>query len=110
MKSKLKRGGLLLSLFAALAVTMAMAASSAPASPYCGGQTVSSTSSCFGAQRSLSGANAYGVSAGVCVGADLTHGTCAPTNQLAVVNMPTGQHVPWVTGTGAATVTWGNTW
>jgi len=106
-----KNGSLLLGLFAALIVTMALASSSASASEFCGGQTVNNANKCWGAARSLSGANAYGNSTGVCVGADLTGGTCAPTNQLAVVNMPTGQHAPWVIGTaGAFTHTWGNTW
>jgi hypothetical protein len=110
MKLALRRSGLILCLFAALAVMMATVAASAPASPFCGGQKVSSTSSCWGAERSMSGANAYGQTAGVCVGADLYHGTCAPTGQLAVVNVPTNPHNPWVYGTGAVTVTYGNTW
>ena len=106
-----KRGSLLISLFAALIVMTALASSSASASAFCGGQSVNNANKCWGAARSLSGANAYGTSTGVCVGADLTQGTCAPTNQLAVVNMPTGSHSPWVIGTaGAFTQTWGNTW
>ncbi len=110
MQFTLKRGSLLLSLLAALIVTMAIASSSASASPFCGGQSVNNANKCWGASRTLSGANAYGTSTGVCVGADLTQGTCAPTNQLAVVNMPNGPHSPWIIGTASAfTQTWGNT-
>jgi hypothetical protein len=110
MQLTLKRGGLLLGMFAALLVTMALASSSASASPFCGGQSVNNQNKCWGAARALSGANAYGNATGVCVGADLTQGTCAPTNQLATVGMPYGQHSPWVIGTASAfTQTWGNT-
>lgn len=111
MQLTLKKGSLILSLLAALVVTMVLTSSSASASPFCGGQKVNNASSCWGAARSMSGANAYGVSTGVCVGADQYSGTCAPTNQLAVVNVPTNQHSPWVYGTASAlTVTYGNTW
>jgi hypothetical protein len=112
MQFTLKRGSLLLSLLAALVVTMALASSSASASPYCGGQSVNNANKCWGNSRSMSGANAYGTSTGVCVGADLTSGTCAPTGQLAVVNVPLGPHAPWVIGTASAftVVGAGNTW
>lgn len=106
----LKRGTLVLCLLVALMVTLTVVPS-ASASPFCGGQWVNNASSCFGAARGMSGANAYGTSTGVCVGASNTSGTCAPTNQLAVVNVPWGQYVPWVHGTASAmTQTWGNTW
>jgi hypothetical protein len=114
MQFTMKRSGLLLSaLFAALAalmVTMALA-SSASASPFCGGASVNHAHKCWGNQRAMSGANAYGNVTGVCVGADLTKGTCAPVNQLASVGVPAGQHSPWVVGVSATfTQTWGNTW
>lgn len=114
MQLTMKRGSLLLSALlaalAALLVTMAVA-SSASASPFCGGQSVNHAHKCWGNQRALSGANAYGNVTGVCVGADLTQGTCAPTNQLASVGMPYGQHSPWVIGVSSTfTQTWGNTW
>lgn len=106
----LKRGTLVLCLLVALMVTLTVVPS-ASASPFCGGQWVNNASSCFGAQRAMSGANAYGTNTGVCVGASNTKGTCAPTNQLAVVNVPYGQYVPWVHGTASTmTQTWGNTW
>jgi hypothetical protein len=110
MQPTVKRGSFLLSLLTALIVAAALAPS-ASASPFCGGQWVNNASSCFGAARAMSGANAYGTSTGVCVGASSTSGTCAPTNNLAVVNVPYGQYVPWVYGTASAlTQTWGNTW
>lgn len=106
----LKRGTFVLCLLVALMVTLTVAPS-ASASPYCGGQWVNNASSCYGAARAMSGANAYGTSTGVCVGADTYYGTCAPTNHLAVVNTPYGVHVPWVYGTASTlTQTWGNTW
>ena len=106
----LKRGRFLLGLFIALIVAASLAPS-ASASPFCGGQWVNNASPCFGASRAMSGANAYGTSTGVCVGASLTSGTCAPTNHLAVVNVPFGVYTPWVGGTASAfTQTWGNTW
>jgi hypothetical protein len=110
MQLMLKKGSVLLAVLAVSIVTMAFA-SSASASPFCGGQWVNNASSCFGAQRAMSGANAYGTSTGVCVGASNVSGTCAPTNQFAVVNVPFGQWVPWVYGTASTlTQTWGNTW
>jgi hypothetical protein len=110
MQFAVKKGSVLLTLIAAVMATMAIA-SPAQASPFCGGQWVNNASSCFGAQRAMSGANAYGTSTGVCVGASNTRGTCAPTNHLAVVNVPYGQYVPWVHGTASnLTQTWGNTW
>ena len=97
MQITLKGSGfilMLLSILAALFVSMAITSSSASASPFCGGQSVNNAQSCYGAPRALSGANAYGQSTGVCVGADWTWGTCAPTGQLAVVNMPTERTPP----------------
>lgn len=102
--------GMLLSLAATAIIALAIGSSPASASPFCGGQQVNNIQKCWGAQREMSGDNAYGVSTGVCVGADLVEGTCAPTNQLAVVNIATGQHNPWVRGTSSnLTVTYGNT-
>jgi hypothetical protein len=108
----LKRGSLLLGVLAALILTMALAASSSSSAvPYCGGATINNANKCWGAARMMHSGNAYGVSTGVCVGADLTSGTCAPTGQLANVSVPFGQHAPWVIGTAAAhtTVGAGNT-
>lgn len=106
----LKRGTFALCLLVGLMAALTVVPS-ASASPFCGGQWVNNASPCFGAARALSGANAYGASTGVCVGASSTSGTCAPTNHLAVVNVPYGTYVPWVGGTASAfTQTWGNTW
>ena len=111
MQFTLKRGSLLLGLFSALIVSMALASSSASATPYCGGQKVNNKNKCWGLQRLMRTANAYGESTGVCVGADLYEGTCAPTGSLAWVEVPTNQHSPWVIGTASAfTVTWGYTY
>lgn len=110
MQLTVKRSGLVLGLLAALLVTMVLGASSASASPFCGGSTVNNANKCWGASRALSGATAHGNLTGVCVGADLTQGTCAPTNQIASVSMPYGPHSPWIIGTGGSfTFAWGNT-
>lgn len=105
MQLTLKRSTLLLSLFAAFIATMALGASSASASLYCGGQSVNNSNKCWGAARWLQGATTRGNSTGTCAGADLTQGTCAPTNQVAIVWMTPGQHSPWVIGTAAAFTT-----
>ncbi len=76
---------LFLGLLAAL-IAIALASSTASASPFCGGASVNNANKCWGNTRALSGATAYGTSTGVCVGADLTQGTCAPTGQLASVD------------------------
>jgi hypothetical protein len=110
MHLTLKKGSLVVGLLAALIVTMALAASSASASLYCGGQKVNFQSKCFGATRWLQGATTKGESTGTCAGADLTQGNCAPTGQVAIVWMTPGQHTPWVIGTGSAfTLTIDNT-
>lgn len=107
-----KKGGLIavaLSALAALIVTMALA-SSASAVGFCGGATVHSGHKCWGAQRAMSGATAHGTQTGVCVGADLTNGTCAPVNQIASVSIGYGVHAPWVIGVSPThTIAWGNT-
>jgi len=105
MQLTLKRGSLLLGLLAALIVTMALASSSASASQYCGGQWVNYQNKCWGAARWLQGATTRGNSTGTCAGADLTQGTCAPVNQVAIVWMNPGQHSPWVIGTASAFTT-----
>jgi hypothetical protein len=111
MQVTLKRSSLVLGVLAALLVTMALAASSASALGFCGGASVNNQNKCWGTLRAMSGANAYGQSTGVCVGADNYNGTCAPTNQYATVGVPAGNHYPWVIGTGSNfTTTWGNSW
>jgi len=92
--------GLVLSLTAAALI--ALAASAAPASassPFCGGQQVNSSNKCWGASRSMEGANAYGTETGVCVGADLTQGQCGPTLAIVDVYVASGVHSPWIIGT-----------
>lgn len=113
MQFTMKRGSLLLSALltalAALIVTMALA-SSASAVGFCGGATVNAGNKCWGNQRAMSGATAHGTQTGVCVGADTTHGTCAPVNQIASVSIGYGPHSPWVIGTSPNhTIAWGNT-
>jgi uncharacterized membrane protein len=105
MQRTMKRGSLLLASLAVLIATMALASSSASASLYCGGQSVNNSNKCWGAARWLQGDTTRGNSTGTCAGADLTQGTCAPVNQVAIVYMNPGQHSPWVIGTASAFTT-----
>lgn len=102
MQLSMKRVNLLLGLLAALVATMAFASSSASATPFCGGQHVNNSNKCWGASRSMVYGYATGASTGVCVGADLYSGQCAPTGQTAYVYPPEGPHAPWVIGTASA--------
>lgn len=102
---------LILSLLAALTLAMALGASSASANPFCGEQRVNQYNKCWGSARLMSGGKAWGSTTGVCVGAGLINGTCAPVSQLAFVTVPHGLHAPWVIGTATA-FTWAtaDTW
>jgi hypothetical protein len=102
MQLAMKRGSLLLASLAVLIATMALVSSSASASQFCGGQQTNKNSKCFGAARYMLGATAKGESTGVCVGADLTEGSCVPVHDVAGVMVPGGVHNPWVVGTGSA--------
>jgi hypothetical protein len=103
MQRTMKRGGLLLALLAALIATMALAASSASASPFCGGQLINNANKCWGAGRNLEFVRGWGTSTGVCVGADTTQGNCAPKESWSQVYMGGYSfHYPWVIGTGSA--------
>lgn len=107
MQLTMKRGRLLLGLLAALIATMALASSSASATPFCVGQKVNNVAKCWGASRVMEVGWAEGDNTGVCVGADLTAGSCAPTGQTAIVGVPRGPHAPWVIGTASAFTTVG---
>jgi hypothetical protein len=102
MQSTMKRGSLLLASLAVLIATMALGSSSASASQFCGGQQVNNANKCWGASRYMLGATAKGESTGVCVGADLTQGSCVPVHDVAGVQVPGGVHSPWVIGTASA--------
>lgn len=102
MQRTMKRGGLLLALLVALIATMALAASSASADPFCGGQLFNKVSACWGANRPMEVGRAWGISTGVCVGADTTKGQCAPPYTWTQVWVPYNWHSPWVIGTGSA--------
>jgi hypothetical protein len=102
MQLAMKRGRLLLGLLAALIATMALASSSASATAFCGGAHVNNSNKCWGASRWMVQGFAQGASTGVCVGADLYSGSCAPAGQQAFVGVPEGPHSPWVVGTASA--------
>jgi hypothetical protein len=104
MQRTMKRGGLLLSLLAALIATMALAASSASAgSIFCLNQTFNNANKCWGAGRALEYVQGWGTSTGVCVGADTTQGNCAPRESWSLVYMGGYSfHYPWIIGTASA--------
>jgi hypothetical protein len=97
---------------AALAFGLSLSSSKASASPFCGGQVVATNQPCFGAQRALSGANAYGDSHSVCVGISNTSGPCSSgPGQIATLNLGGSiQGVPWIAiNVSGSTVAYGNT-
>jgi hypothetical protein len=103
-----KKGWLLLALLATLIATMALAASSASASPFCGGQQFNNANKCWGAGRTLEYVKGWGTSTGVCVGADTTQGNCAPKETWSQVWIGgNGFHYPWIIGTASAFTTCG---
>jgi uncharacterized membrane protein len=102
MQLTMKRGRFLLGFLAAFIATIALASSSASASDYCDGQKVNNANKCWGVARVMEYGEAWGVSTGVCVGADLYSGSCAPAGQWALVRVPYNTHYPWVIGTGSA--------
>lgn len=102
MQRTIKRAGLLMALLAALIATMALSASSASATPFCGGQKVNNANKCWGADRPMEFATAWGESTGICVGADLTEGSCAPAKNWTYVTVPYNWHYPWIIGTASA--------
>jgi predicted lysophospholipase L1 biosynthesis ABC-type transport system permease subunit len=102
MQLTVKRGSLFLGMVAALVIMMALASSPASATAFCVGQKVNNTNKCWGASRTMIEAVAEGETTGVCVGADLTAGQCAPTGQQAIVGTTYAPHAPWVIGTASA--------
>jgi hypothetical protein len=92
-------------LIAAVVAAMSLSASSAQAFEqyFCYGANVNNANKCWGASQEFETAVAWGNETGVCVGYDLTQGTCVPTFGLArVTNVPQGnQHSPWIIGTGS---------
>jgi len=105
---------MLVGAFGALAVILLLALSSpaAKASPFCGGQTVSTNNPCFGASRALNGANGYGDSHSVCVGVSTTSGPCSSgPGQIATITFgSTITGTPWLAiNVSGSTIVHGNT-
>lgn len=63
-----QRFALLAASLATLLVALALTSTSASASPFCGGETVSNIQTCFGASRTFQFLRGRGESTGVCVG------------------------------------------
>lgn len=68
---------LLTASFATLLVALALTSTSASASPFCGGQTISNIQSCFGEPRTFRILEGYGDSTSVCVGYNEIFGPCS---------------------------------
>lgn len=102
MHFAMKRASLLLCLLAILTAMTALASpSSASASGFCFNQLTNYHSKCWGVPRVMGVGRAWGLSTGVCVGADAYYGSCAPTLQWALVGVPQNTHNPWLIGTGS---------
>lgn len=87
-----------------------LASSSASASPYCGGQTLSNYGICYGAARNLSAVSGYGVSRSVCVGiAPISPSCSAGPGHLASWSLGYVIHSsPYIqVNAPGATVVWG---
>lgn len=63
-----QRFALLAATLATLLAALALASTSASASEFCGGQTISSIQTCFGASRTFQIVRGRGTTTGVCVG------------------------------------------
>lgn len=106
------RFAVLAAALAVLCTALALSASSASASPFCGGQTVSNYSYCYGAARSLNGDSGYGVSHSICIGAGAIWGGCSGgPGQSKTMNLGGPVYAePWIEDNAAgATVVYGET-
>jgi hypothetical protein len=96
---------------ATLLVALAFTSTSASASPFCGGQTVNSSQTCFGASRMVyENILAYGESTGVCVGYnEVIYAACSPHARAyeQATAWLTGYVTPRVIGQAGNTVVWG---
>ncbi len=93
-------------------LAIALSASPASASSFCGGRTVSNYGYCYGAARNMSGDSGYGVSHSICIGAGAIWGGCSGgPGQVRTMNLGSVFHVePWIEDNAAgATVVYGNT-
>ncbi len=109
-----RRVALLAGLLAMLGVSLALAlsASSAQASPFCGGQNLSNYGYCYGAERSLNGDTGYGVSHSICIGAGVLWGGCSGgPGQVRTMSLGSPYYAqPWIEDNAAgATVVYGET-
>jgi|SRR5829696_7673246 len=73
-----RRCALVAASLATLLAALAFASASASASEFCGGQTVSSIQTCFGASRTFQIVSGKGTTTGVCVGYnEIGRGACS---------------------------------
>jgi hypothetical protein len=73
-----QRFALLAASLATLLVALALASTSASASPFCGGQTINDHQTCFGAARTFQFLRGRGETTGVCVGYnEIARGGCS---------------------------------
>jgi hypothetical protein len=107
-----RRFAVLAGALATLCVALALATSSASASPYCGGQQSNQFSTCFGAARVLTGVTGHGDQTSVCVGANEVLGACSGgPGQIATHSFGSAANrVPWIRGNAQTlTTVWGET-
>jgi hypothetical protein len=112
IRTHTQRLGLLLAAgLATLLVALALTSTPASASRFCGGQTVNSSQTCFGAARMvLENILAFGESTGVCVGYnEIIYSACSPNGRAyeQATAWLTGYVTPRVIGQAGNTVVWG---
>jgi hypothetical protein len=102
----------LVGILAALSIAMTFSASSASASPYCGGQKLINYKYCYGAARSQTEVRGMGNEKSVCVGAGIIFGNCSggPGQWVSTHLNTEGPYYaePWIEDNAAgATTVWG---
>lgn len=85
---------------AMLCMLFALTASSASASPFCGGQRENKFETCFGAARVLTGDDGNGTETSICIGINEISGPCSSgPGAIATLNLGSAANrVPWIRG------------
>lgn len=107
-----RRLAVLFGLLVTLCASMVMFASSASASPYCGGVRLTNYGICYGAERSMRSVTGYGQERSVCVGIAPISGNCSGgPGQLASFNWGSSIYSsPYIQDNAVgSTIVWGET-
>lgn len=110
--ARTKRLAAIAGVLATLCAALALFASSASASPYCGGQYLTNFGICYGAERTMTGVSGYGQERSVCVGIAPISGRCSGgPGQLATYSFGSPYYSsPYIQDNAAGgTYVWGET-